>query len=52
MLFCWYFLTRYDVEDARFVDIPHVFKEKAVDVIFCPCCQRKDEELKVSHMYS
>jgi len=36
----------YDVEDARFVDIPHVFKEKAVDVIFCPCCQRKDEELK------
>ena len=38
------------MEDARFVDIPHVFKEKAVDVIFCPCCQRKDEELKVSPM--
>lgn len=34
----------YDTEEARFADIPEVFKRTSADIRFCPCCERKEEE--------
>ena len=36
------------MEDARFVDIPELFRKKPTDVIFCPCCKRNNDENKAS----
>ena len=39
---------RYDVDECRYTDIPKEFIEKSNEIVYCPCCQRKDAALKVN----
>ena len=39
---------RYDVDECRYTDIPKEFFEKSKEIVYCPCCQRKDAALKVN----